>query len=92
MSGWVWHREKTFNVDSLTVTRSACVSVYIGMLNTIITSYKLTTNVHSYLLEYSQYPVDNAYYTMMKFWELLLTPAQEVACLYAPGLVKIFLD
>ena len=31
------------------------------MLDPIIASYKLTTNVYSYLLEYSKYPVDNTY-------------------------------
>ena len=35
--------------------------VKIGMLDPIITSYKLTANVNSYLLEYSQYPVNNTY-------------------------------
>ena len=48
------------------------------MLDPIITRYKLTTNVCSYLLEHSQYPVNTTYNTIrslkeknhnsLKFW------------------------
>ena len=33
----------------------------IRILDTIVTSYKLTANVYSYWFEYSQYPVNNTY-------------------------------
>ena len=34
---------------------------YIEMLDPIITRYKLTTDMYSYLQEYSLHPVDNTY-------------------------------
>ena len=36
--------------------------VDIEMLDPIIISFKLPTNVYSYFLEYSHYPVNNPYY------------------------------
>ena len=41
--------------------------VNIGILDLIITSYKLTINMPSYLQKYTQYPVD---YTYNKFYFL----------------------
>ena len=38
-----------------------CLHLKIGMLDLIITSYKLTINLSSYLQEYIHYPVDDTY-------------------------------
>ena len=56
------------------ITRShsrAVLVVCLGMLDLIITSYKITINVSSYLQEYIQYPVDYTYNTIIQKCEKL---------------------
>ena len=37
-----------------------------GKTSGLLASYKLTTNLYNYLLEYSKYPVSNTYNTLKK--------------------------